>query len=348
MLYLFGAPNELNLYRQDSKTVGQVSFNRDNRSGQTKPAEQRKANSSKEATGFGLCHSIILRNRWSPKDRCCCPVDSRRVRQGYHSGVGGGLGCACRGMSRNWELEDEVGKSRYRVVKYTLTYCPSAQRFKTSLQFLALRYGDVYSTLDACRVADYVVFVLSPTVEVDKRGDTLLRTLQAQGLPDVVTILHPDASSDPKTKAGVLKSLLSFIQYFVPSQTRVYDIHSSSDRLNALRSLCEGKPSEVRWRENRSYILGEEVVWSEGILRVTGYVRGSQLSPDRLVHIPGHGDYQIQCVSVIIYCLYNISTSFLRSCLHPLVIPVLRIQVTMRLRLSRSSLQNQIRNPQIH
>ncbi|KAF9784341.1 ribosome biogenesis protein tsr1 [Thelephora terrestris] len=176
------------------------------------------------------------------------------------------------------------------------TWRMSAERFKTSLQFIPLRYGDVYSALDACRVADYVVFVLSPTVEVDKCGDTLLRTLQAQGLPDVVTTFHPDASFDPKSKGGVLKSLLSFIQYFVPSQTRVYDIHSSSDRLNALRSLCEGKPSGVRWRENRSYILGEEVVWSEGVLSVTGYVRGSQLSPDRLVHIPGHGDYQIQCV----------------------------------------------------
>ena len=155
----------------------------------------------------------------------------------------------------------------------------------------------MYSALDTCRVADYVVFVLSSAVEVDKYGDTLLRTLQAQGLPDVVTALYPDASLDQKSRARVLKSLLSFIQYFVPSQTRVYDIHSSSDRLNALRSLCEGKPSDVRWRENRSYMLGEDVAWSDGVLRVTGYVRGSQLSPDRLVHIPGHGDYQIQCVS---------------------------------------------------
>ena len=200
-------------------------------------------------------------------------------------------------MSGSWELEDEVSKVNYYVVTQTLKRCHSAERFKTSVQFLPLRYSDVYSALDACRVADYVVFVLSSTVEVDKYGDTLLRTLQAQGLPDVVTVLHPDASLDQKSRAGVLKSLLSFIQYFVPSQTRVYDIHSSSDRLNALRSLCEGKPSDVRWREKRSYMLGEDVAWSEGVLRVTGYIRGSQLSPDRLVHIPGHGDYQIQCVS---------------------------------------------------
>ena len=201
-------------------------------------------------------------------------------------------------MSRSWKLEDEVSKSSCGIAEKALKHFNSAERFKTSLQFVPLRYGDIYSALDVCRVADYVAFVLSSKVEVDKCGDSLLRTLQAQGLPGVVTTLHPDTSLDPKSRAGVLRSLLSFIQYFVPSQTRVYDMHSPSDRLNALRSLCEGKPSDVRWRENRSYMLGEEVTWSEGVLRVTGYVRGSQLCPDRLVHIPGYGDYQIQCVSV--------------------------------------------------
>ena len=200
-------------------------------------------------------------------------------------------------MSRSWELEDEVSKLCSHITKQALKFCHSAERFKTSLQFLPLRYGELYSALDASRVADYVVFILSSTVEVDAYGDTLLRTLQAQGLPNVVTTLHPNPLLDQKSRTGVLKSLLSFVQYFVPGQTRVYDIHSSSDRLNALRSLCEGKPNDARWRENRSYILGEEVAWSEGVLRVTGYVRGSQLSPDRLLHIPGHGDYQIQCVS---------------------------------------------------
>ena len=221
-----------------------------------------------------------------------------------------------------------MSKLNYTVTAQTLKRYNSAERFKTSVQFLPLRYGEVYSALDACRVADYVVFVLSSTVEVDQRGDTLLRTLQAQGLPDVVTTLHPDVSLDQKSKTGVLKSLLSFIQYFVPSQTRVYDIHSSSDRLNALRSLCEGKPSDVRWRENSSYILGEDVTWNEGILCVTGYVRGSQLSPDRLVHIPGHGDYQIQCVSVPSEFIHSHRPNFLRSCQPLLATPILKILVT--------------------
>jgi pre-rRNA-processing protein TSR1 len=143
-----------------------------------------------------------------------------------------------------------------------------------------------------------VVFVLSSSVEVDAWGDTLLRTLQAQGLPDVVSVVSPDASMDAKSRPGILKSLLSFIQYFSPNQTRVFDLHVSSDRLNALRSLSEGKPADVRWKEGRCSLLGETVEWEDGTLKVTGIVRGAALSPDRLVHLPNFGDYQVSKVSM--------------------------------------------------
>ena len=133
-------------------------------------------------------------------------------------------------------------------------------------------------------------------MEVDGWGDTLLRTLQAQGLPEVVTVVSPDAAMDPKARSGILKSLLSFIQYFIPNQSRVFDLHAASDRLNALRSLSEGKPGDVRWRDGRTWMLGESTEWEEGGLRVTGVVRGTSLSANRLVHIPNFGDYQIEKV----------------------------------------------------
>ncbi|EJF65420.1 ribosome biogenesis protein tsr1 [Dichomitus squalens LYAD-421 SS1] len=168
-----------------------------------------------------------------------------------------------------------------------------ADRFKTSLQFIPLPYRQLYAILDACKVADYVIFVLSPDVEVDKWGDTLLRTLQAQGLPEVVTVVSSNQPMDPKEKSGIMKSLLSFIQYFVPSQSRVFDMHHGADTLNTVRALCEGKPSDVKWRDGRSYILGEKVDWVDGALSVIGVVRGAHLSANRLIHIPNYGDFQI-------------------------------------------------------
>ncbi|KAA1471843.1 ribosome biogenesis protein tsr1 [Dentipellis sp. KUC8613] len=168
-----------------------------------------------------------------------------------------------------------------------------ADRFKTSLQFMVLPYRDLYGTLDACKVADYVVFALSPETEVDAWGDMALRTLQAQGLPQVTAVIAPGFAVDPKTRPGICKSLLSFIQYFAPEQTRVLDLNASSDCLNVLRSLSEGKPRDVRWREGRSWVLAESVDWADGSLSVTGVIRGMQLSANRLVHLPNYGDFQI-------------------------------------------------------
>jgi pre-rRNA-processing protein TSR1 len=148
-------------------------------------------------------------------------------------------------------------------------------------------------------VADYVVLALSSEVEVDPWGDTLLRALQAQGLPEVVTVIASPSPMDAKAKSGIMKSLLSFIQYFVPSQARVFDLHAAADKLNALRALCEGKPEEVHWREGRPYILAENVEWSDGVLAVTGVVRGASMSANRLVHVPNFGDYQVSKVRIM-------------------------------------------------
>ncbi|KAK2464166.1 hypothetical protein APHAL10511_003623 [Amanita phalloides] len=168
-----------------------------------------------------------------------------------------------------------------------------AERFRTSIQFINVPYRNFYAALDACKVADYTIFVLSTTLEVDQWGDTLLRTLQAQGLPDVVSVIPQDSLLEAKARSGVLKSLLSFVQYFVPSQARIFDLQVSSDRLNALRALAEGKPSDIRWREGRSWMLGESVSWQDGLLKITGTVRGTVMSANRLMHLPNYGDFQI-------------------------------------------------------
>jgi len=180
-----------------------------------------------------------------------------------------------------------------RVFPSLSCFLPRVERFKTSLQFIQLAYGDFYATLDACKVADYVVFVLSPTVEVGAWGETVLRTLQTQGLPDVVPVVAPGHHIDPKARSGILKSLLSFMQYFFPEQSKIFELNTLADQSSAVRVLSEGKPRDVRWRLGRSWLLAESVDWMDGNLAITGVVRGTQLSPNRLVHLPNHGDFQV-------------------------------------------------------
>ncbi|KAG1763801.1 hypothetical protein EDD22DRAFT_1042766 [Suillus occidentalis] len=120
--------------------------------------------------------------------------------------------------------------------------------------------------------------------------------LQAQGLPTAIAAIPPTITEDLDAKArpAVLKSLLSFIQYFDPAQRRVFDLSAPADSLNTLRALAEGCPGEVKWRAGRPWVVGESVEREEsGVLKVTGVIRGGRLSPDRLVHIPNHGDYLV-------------------------------------------------------
>lgn len=171
------------------------------------------------------------------------------------------------------------------------------ERFKTALQFVLLPYRALYAAMDACKAADYTLMLLSPVTEVDAWGDSLLRCLQAQGLPTPVpAVCAEHAVADPKARSGILKSLLSFTRYFAPGASRVFDLAAGggADALSAVRALCEGRPADVRWRAGRPWLLAEAVRWdADAGLAVTGVVRGAPLSADRLVHLPGQADYQI-------------------------------------------------------
>ncbi|KAK7040076.1 ribosome biogenesis protein tsr1 [Paramarasmius palmivorus] len=84
------------------------------------------------------------------------------------------------------------------------------------------------------------------------------------------------------------------MQYFVPDQKRLFDLHSHSDTLNALRALSEGKPEDVKWRDGRTLHRRRIRRVDDGTLKVTGIVRGSGFSAKSAgTHIPNFGDYQI-------------------------------------------------------
>jgi len=257
------------------------------------------------------CRSDTSIGRCEPEEYGVC---IRRIT----GNIGGGL-------SRRRVMEDAVRSNTIRSSS-PLDSVYRADRFKASLQFRLVPYGQYYDALDACKVADYVVLALSPTVEVDDWADTLLRSLQAQGLPEVVSVIAPGPSMDPKSRSGIIKSLLSFMQYFVPTQSRVFDLNASSDRTNALRTLSEGKPGDPRWRDGRTWVLGESAEWEDGVLRVTGVVRGAPLSANRLIHLPNFGDYQISKVSIsYLHTVIGLFKTFVRY------FPLLYLVITAKL-----------------
>ncbi|KAL5051478.1 hypothetical protein BDW71DRAFT_193815 [Aspergillus fruticulosus] len=176
-------------------------------------------------------------------------------------------------------------------------------RFRQNLQYIPAKY-DLMSALDACRMADFVVLAVSAHVEVEEQGELLLRSIEGQGISNVIAVVQGlDKINPPKKRPQVAGSLKSFLNHFFPSVDKVLSIDSRQECSNAIRSLCTATPKGIRWRDDRSWMLIEDIKWPESAspevddVVLTGVVRGKGLKADRLVHVPGWGDFQIDAIT---------------------------------------------------
>ncbi|KAK9490900.1 hypothetical protein V1508DRAFT_390727 [Lipomyces doorenjongii] len=192
-------------------------------------------------------------------------------------------------------------------VPYSGIFTTSIDRFRQKVQYI-VSPRHFTSISDAAQVADFVVFVLSAKQEVDHFGETCLRSVVAQGVSTVYSVVqHLTEIESTKMQTELRKSLLSYMTHFFAEQEKIYDIDNQQECLNVIRSLCQQFPKGIQWRDSRAYVLADRA-WYEksgesnigGTLVVEGVVRGQKLNPDRLVHIPGFGDFQIDkiCAAV--------------------------------------------------
>lgn len=207
----------------------------------------------------------------------------------------GSAAAAVRSLNLSLDIEDEVPEAGWtRTV---------VDRFKQKVQYLVVP-RDLLASLDACRVADVVVFILSAEEEVDAQGEMILKSVESQGISNTFTVVQSLNKIEPaKQRPSVVASLKSYITHFLPSIERVYSLDSRQEASNLLRSLCTIQPKGVRWRDQRSYMFIEDIAWSGGKSAVnedgtgevvlTGVVRGLGLKADRLVQVGDWGDFQV-------------------------------------------------------
>ncbi|MCJ1230496.1 hypothetical protein MMC12_007170 [Toensbergia leucococca] len=177
-------------------------------------------------------------------------------------------------------------------------------RFKQNIAYIPIQ-RDLLSALDACRVADFVVFLLSPTQEPDDAGEMILRAIEGQGVSNVFTMVQNlDKIEPPKKRSQVVTSLKLYVTHFFPAQEKVHSLDSERECDNIIRSLCTTSPKGVGWRENRSWMLVESIAWptenqsdAQGEAIITGVVRGRGLRANRLVQVGDWGDFQIEKIT---------------------------------------------------
>jgi pre-rRNA-processing protein TSR1 len=202
---------------------------------------------------------------------------------------------AARSLNASLDIEEEVPEAGW-----TRTH---VDRFKQKLQYLVVR-RDLLACLDACRIADFVVFVLSAAEEVDAEGELILKSVESQGISNCFTVVQGLDKVEPaKTRPQVIGSLKSYITHWLPSTERVYSLDSRQESANLVRSMCTTTTKGVRWRDQRSYMFIEDIAWQGGKSAIgedgtgevvlTGVVRGLGLKADRLVQVGDWGDFQV-------------------------------------------------------
>lgn len=198
---------------------------------------------------------------------------------------------AVRSMSASLDIEVEVPRSG--IIRMDV------ERFKQRVQYVVLE-RDFTACLDACRVADFVMVILSSEQEVDELGELILRSVENQGLSTLVTVVQGLDKIEPlKRRPQVAASLKSYINHFHPDQDKVHNLDSRQECANLMRSICTTTPKGVRWRDERSWMLIEDARQGDvdGEYIVTGIVRGKGLKADRLVQIGDWGDFQIDKIT---------------------------------------------------
>ncbi|KAL2203626.1 DUF663-domain-containing protein [Sarocladium strictum] len=172
----------------------------------------------------------------------------------------------------------------------------TVDRFKQKLQYIPLQ-RDLTACLDAARAADFIIVLLSASTEVDELGELILRSIESQGMSTLFTLVQGLEQVEPaKQRPGILGSLKSFITHFHPDQDKVYSQGNRQECANLMRSLCSSTPKGIRWRDDRSWMLADEVSFNaeSSTAIVTGVVRGRGLKADRLVQVGDWGAFQIE------------------------------------------------------
>ncbi|CAO3644260.1 unnamed protein product [Mucor hiemalis] len=177
----------------------------------------------------------------------------------------------------------------------------NVERFKQKIQLVPLKRNFI-DVIDAFKVADFGILLLSADVEVDQFGINCLLAILNQGLVNVVPVVQGIDNIAPKLRTSTKKSLLAFVQQFVPEQEHLFSLDNDNECMNALRYITSQRPKPMSWRDNHPYMLADSVEFDPtsaetGVLKVTGYARGNPFNANRLVHLQNFGDFQIQQIT---------------------------------------------------
>jgi len=196
------------------------------------------------------------------------------------------------------KLTSAVDDSQVSSASNGMTHL-TVPRFKQRFSFIAPSFDSLYETLDATKVCDSVIFLSCPHTCMSERGELLLSSILAQSLPtDPIVVLGSQDEIPPNKINEVKKLMIKALERKFPLE-KIHMLGTDAEAVNMMRYLGTQKQRYNVLRERRGNLIAESVKYvpgedlSSGFLELTGFVRGNNLSVNRLVHVPGLGDFQL-------------------------------------------------------
>eukprot|EP00510_Aplanochytrium_minuta_P000977 CAMPEP_0184013992 /NCGR_PEP_ID=MMETSP0954-20121128/5358_1 /TAXON_ID=627963 /ORGANISM="Aplanochytrium sp, Strain PBS07" /LENGTH=424 /DNA_ID=CAMNT_0026294317 /DNA_START=56 /DNA_END=1327 /DNA_ORIENTATION=- len=155
---------------------------------------------------------------------------------------------------------------------------------------------------------------------IDVKGRTFITLAKNQGLPTVVGVVQNLETVPQKHQSAVKRQATLFFQEEFGPNTKLIDGGSANAAMTdesmtsrrsmnnvkqALRTLMDARLKCVTYRSERSYMIADATDFKEdtsnnsGTLRIQGYLRGKPLSIHQLIHIPGHGSFQMKQIESV-------------------------------------------------
>ena len=226
--------------------------------------------------------------------------------------------------------ELEKNKYEYSLNKNTRTYIIPSKLYKGKERITFIKTKrDIYSILDACKIADIIIFVSSCkkcvadkwqmdpdkySFCIDDFGYEIISIIRAQGLTDHICCIQDLNAIVPKRRTEIIKlysryftsevkpsKIFDFFNNQKEGEDSSMDLHDENQIKSILRLSCALAPytTNLDLQKHRSYMMIENIKKNDNNeAEIFGYIRGNTLNPGKYIHITGFGDYKIKDVEV--------------------------------------------------
>ncbi|GMS84072.1 hypothetical protein PENTCL1PPCAC_6247, partial [Pristionchus entomophagus] len=177
-------------------------------------------------------------------------------------------------------------------------------RFKSRIGFLTPDSTVLDDVLDSIKVSSVLLLVWPLDGEISEWTELLISAILSHGVPSIINVVPGLASiNSGKVKETTRRNVEKLIDKWSLSQPRLLHADSQSDGVVLIRTITEAKKKKMVLQKRRGHVYVEKLDMidekdGQCTLLATGFIRGPFLNVNRLVHLPGCGDFQLEKIEM--------------------------------------------------